>query len=538
MTILILVDTGNLVNWQGELIHAIHRHHRFNVCLLNVSQLDWWTTTRNSYSDQLMRGFISRFLDFKHADRDAFERIDINTILTGDSPVEVVDWNTDKLPASDLAINLSPLVDEKYCAESMGVSVWGLRFGKGAEIDSPLASAYEILASQPTTSLRVIETKPGEEGRSTVYKAESMTLNYSTRLNAGQLAWKVVECVPRLLEKRSVPPVESDHRELSILEGEVSPFQKVNSEALRLPASFPRWMWARFSKKARKKFFVEQWVLLTGKQTSSLMPDTLTTIQPPVDRIWADPFGIRRENKVFVFFEDMSLKTWRGQISCAELYKDGSFSEVKTVLQRNYHLSYPFLMEEEGELYMIPETGENRSIEVYRCRSFPDQWEYAGNLMSDIEAYDTTIFKHKGYWWLFTLVAPVKGMSTYDQLHLYYAKEFPSDTWTPHPANPIIDDARLARPAGYLFTLGNKLIRPSQDSSRRYGRGLNFNEVIEISTESYKEVLLEKHLASETSRKLRAMHTINHCGTISFLDAQVLRPKSKKNIRGTVIRPL
>ena len=40
------------------------------------------------------------------------------------------------------------------------------------------------------------------------------------------------------------------------------------------------------------------------------------------------------------------------------------------VLEKDYHLSYPFLFEDNDELFMIPETATNKTIELYKCEEF------------------------------------------------------------------------------------------------------------------------------------------------------------------------
>ena len=46
------------------------------------------------------------------------------------------------------------------------------------------------------------------------------------------------------------------------------------------------------------------------------------------------------------------------------------------------------------ELYMIPETAGNRTIELYKCVEFPMHWELSQVLMKDVYAVDPTILKH------------------------------------------------------------------------------------------------------------------------------------------------
>ncbi len=94
--------------------------------------------------------------------------------------------------------------------------------------------------------------------------------------------------------------------------------------------------------------------------------------ESPKGHYFADPFLIKDAEKHWLFFEDYSYATRHGVIGCAEVLPDGSLDESRTILQRPYHLSYPCLLRDGGgELYMIPETLQNGTIELYRCRAFP-----------------------------------------------------------------------------------------------------------------------------------------------------------------------
>jgi hypothetical protein len=49
--------------------------------------------------------------------------------------------------------------------------------------------------------------------------------------------------------------------------------------------------------------------------------------------------------------------------------------EPFAVLERSYHLSYPFIFRWGSDIFMIPETSDNRTVEVYRAVEFPGKWE-------------------------------------------------------------------------------------------------------------------------------------------------------------------
>ena len=172
---------------------------------------------------------------------------------------------------------------------------------------------------------------------------------------------------------------------------------------------------------------------------------------------------------------------------------------------------------------MIPETGGNRTVELYRCIHFPDQWEFHKTLMKDVRAVDATLIKHDGRWWMFVTIAEY-GNTTWDTLHLFHADDPLSNSWTPHPLNPVLADVRTARMAGRIFHNGSSLIRPSQDSSRRYGFGLNLNEITKLSTTEYAEKQIDR-LEPVPHSDVKAVHTFNFSSNWTMIDMSIRRSK-------------
>ena len=70
---------------------------------------------------------------------------------------------------------------------------------------------------------------------------------------------------------------------------------------------------------------------------------------------------------------------------------------------------------------------------------------------------------------------------------LFYSEDIFSANWIPHPMNPVVSDVEVARGAGKIFISNNKIFRPSQNNVRRYGYGVNINEIEELNTKSYKK---------------------------------------------------
>lgn len=90
----------------------------------------------------------------------------------------------------------------------------------------------------------------------------------------------------------------------------------------------------------------------------------------PKNEFWADPFLIKYKDEIYGFFENYEYNVSKGKISCAKIVGN-EFVDVKDALNLPYHLSYPFVIEQDNEFYIIPETNENKRLEVYKCVEFP-----------------------------------------------------------------------------------------------------------------------------------------------------------------------
>jgi hypothetical protein len=289
-----------------------------------------------------------------------------------------------------------------------------------------------------------------------------------------------------------------------------------NGQALRnmLIVIF-RYLVNRIVYQNKRKWFV------AFKQKEDPVPDALknyTSLIPPKDRFWADPFVIRRDDKAFIYVEEFLYSTNKGHIALLELDKDGKLLHTEKILEKAYHMSYPFLFEYEHKLYMIPETHDNKTIELYQCEEFPGKWRFVMNLMENVAAMDTTLFYYRHKWWLFTAINESINFPDYAELYLFYSGNLFTTKWHPHPNNPIVSDIRNARPAGRIFMHENKIYRPSQDCSGNYGRAFNINQVITLSETSYDEMIIAT-AEPDWEPGLKGTHTLNFDDDFAVIDA-------------------
>jgi hypothetical protein len=261
-------------------------------------------------------------------------------------------------------------------------------------------------------------------------------------------------------------------------------------------------------------------------QTESFHTGGFTVIPAPDGHFYADPFVWTHNGRSFIFFEDYPYREGKGVVSVLEMNENGPAGEARRVLERPYHLSYPFIFEHEGGIYMIPETLDAHRIELYRASHFPDRWELAAVLKENVDAVDTTLWVENGIFYFFTNIAH-KGTTPNDLLYLFCADSLTGE-WHPHRDNPLSSDVRSSRGAGNLFKQREKLIRPAQDCSVRYGYACQLNEVKVLSPEKYLETPLSR-IEPNWMPGLIGTHTINSNEWIEVIDGQIYKKFSSRN---------
>lgn len=280
----------------------------------------------------------------------------------------------------------------------------------------------------------------------------------------------------------------------------------------------------RLDKVLASPFFIDQWVVLTAREADFriLQWKDFTPLIPAKDRYWGDPFVVHKGGRHYVFVEEKMYATGKGHIACLELDEHQGLAGHRVVLERDYHLSYPFVFERGSEMYMIPETAANRTVELYRCERFPDRWAFVKVLLRDVYAVDATLLEDDGGAWIFANVK-ARGGSSLNEMHLFRAGGLLADEWRPHSRNPVVRDLGSARPAGRIFQQDGQWIRPAQDSRRRYGGALTFNRITRLDEEGYSE---ERVAGLEPpGGRIRATHTFNQTDGMTVIDAVMRRRK-------------
>lgn len=242
---------------------------------------------------------------------------------------------------------------------------------------------------------------------------------------------------------------------------------------------------------------------------------------------YADPFLFEHHGRTYLFVEDYDHRAGKAVISVVELGDEGPLGPPRQVLAHDVHLSYPVVVEHDGEVWMIPETSAGGTIELYRATRFPDAWQREAVLVDGVSASDATPFHHDGRWWLSATVR--HGGSYSDHLHLWSAPDL-RGPWTPHAGNPVLVDIASARPAGHVVRRDGRLLRPTQDCRDGYGVALNVMEVTRLDDDGFEQQQVGRLAAGERWPG-RRLHTYNNAGQFEVIDGSRINLRLPRRAR-------
>lgn len=543
----LLIDDYLIPAWAFKMLENINSSDHSEIVLIvkkktikkeKKSIFKKFLENRNSIVFTLFQKFDN--LLFRNSP-DAFELKDIRKICDCDE-IEVFTKETkfsDTVLKDDIEKIISHNVDvfirlgfrilRGEILNSSKYGIWSYHHGDNSVNRGGPAGAWEVLKRWTETGVFLQILTEDLDGGIKLSESFSATDMVSVNRNRNNLYWTALSLLPRKLnelyrlgEKEFFQKIKEDHNPYFYFNRLfLTPSNLVSVK------SFTRIVFQKIHSTIGSLFFYEQWVLLYKIEKQNKISTSFFRFKkmtPPKDRFWADPFVMEKNEKYYIFIEELIYKENKGKISVIEMDKAGNYSSPKVVLERDYHLSYPFLFEENEELYMIPETAQNRTVELYKCVDFPAKWELHKVLMTDVYAVDTTIFKKENKYWLFCNIKENEEASSADELFLFHSDSLISENWTAHPNNPVVSDVRKSRPAGNIFSVNNKLYRPSQNCAQSYGHGMKISEIIDLNEESYRENTLQS-IYPNWEKNIQGTHTLNHAGGLTVIDALVKRTR-------------
>jgi len=510
-------NSFELPAWEYEMLQQISKNEYASICTIIISENQ--EPAKKSFLYRLFTKFEDSWFGNKY---DAVKKINIKNIFSeknipADNIQEIESCNLDVIYISVTAnYQLQQVLPVRY-------GCWKIIVGKGKYFSATPPAFWEVMNGEASTGSSLIICNTKSENQITVYSGSTITIPYSVKNNLRSLLWKSSSFLPYRLKE--LYDLSSD---LFFEKYKCETIYKVSQ--LKSPGNgLMIWFFLKNSfsyliYKVRNATQKKRFTILFSNQPyndSKTNFAEFKTIALTKDNFIADPFIIKKDDKQFIFFEEFLYSKNKAHISVKELLKNGDATESVIVLDKPYHLSYPFVFEWENEFYMIPETAANNTVELYRCKRFPDQWDFVMNLMENISLIDCTLHFENGKWWMFACTQNHPVTTSNDQLLLFYSENLFSNNWIAHPQNPVATDISNCRPAGKIFSKDGKLYRPAQNNaSQQYGYALKINCIEILNEKEYKETEVFEILPG-VKNNLLAVHMFNFTDDTVVIDGIV-----------------
>lgn len=229
------------------------------------------------------------------------------------------------------------------------------------------------------------------------------------------------------------------------------------------------------------------------------------------DRWFADPFILGfDEEYIHVLAEEFFDPIQRGRISYLKVRKnDYTLLETKPILELEKHLSFPFIWRENSEIYVLPECFQSGCWSVYKYNKNIISLDYIKDVIKK-PLTDATIFQYNNDYFLLSTMQPDpngKKLTIFKSTDKFDGYKLSQE---------LFFDENIARNAGTVFLHNNKLYRPAQDCTKRYGHGVIIQEMC-ISGDKI-DMLNNTRIYPTTFRYKLGIHTFNEYNGLVVMD--------------------
>ena len=226
------------------------------------------------------------------------------------------------------------------------------------------------------------------------------------------------------------------------------------------------------------------------------------------DRWFADPFIIDDTLDSFIILaEEYMCDDRKARLAKLTVSKDDcKLLKNETILNLDTHLSFPNFIDVNGDFYVYPENGRSGKTYYYK---FDVPLKCVGEL-SSLPLADAVIQEIcNNYYLFFTFGSECNG----NRLLVHVA----NNPFGPYkPKQEIVFKDNIARRAGRMFKLGDRLISPAQICNNSYGEGVCLQEIIfDNGTISFREL---KRLYPTSKDYPSGLHTFNKFGNHVVID--------------------
>lgn len=232
------------------------------------------------------------------------------------------------------------------------------------------------------------------------------------------------------------------------------------------------------------------------------------------DRMFADPFLLNiDEDTIDVLAEEsIFLHKASSLVKLTISKKDFHLKRRKVILHTKKHLSYPYIIRNQNNIFLLPEHIASGKLDLYHYDEKKEICTFVKTII-EVPISDPCIYFKDGTYWLF---GSKKGTDQ-EELYLWQSPNIWGE-YTPKEGVLIKKTKKGSRMAGEIFTYNDKTYRPSQDCESHYGAGTIIWEIKNISQTDYQEQKVKALYPTNTSPYPNGLHTINFKGNWCVID--------------------
>lgn len=545
----IMLDQYNMEAWEYKMLeYIIHSDHAsIELIIINVHKkqsatrkLPVLTLETDGWLSRTLISMDNFFARHLSSSPDAFAYMDGTQLLHSIPEISIqpkTNQNYDYFDQSDLQkinnFNLDVIIQLGFrdltgeILQAAQYGIWRYQHADTTMIRGGPPGFWETLEQMDERGVVIQLVQDDQDDEIILYRSLFPCIPYSIKINNNYCFFRSAIFIARLLKRISLEGEEGflnmineQNARSHSVNGKTTYNKPNNADFIKMLIKQP---YRLIRTHLHTRLFHRQWLLMYDFHDEiSTSFDQYKTIIPPKDRFWADPHILYQDDMYYIYLEEYQYAKKKGYISLIEMQPSGEYSDPVKVLEEPFHLSYPHIFYHDETLFMIPETKEANSINLYECTRFPYEWKHRTTLMDSVEAVDATVLYHENTWWLFTNIADPKGTTDLNELYLFHSDTLLNDDWSPHPKNPIVSDIKKARPAGNIVTLDDILIRPAQICVPRYGYGISLNEIVVLTEEDYYEK--ENSIIEPTwDTRLNGVHTFCRENKLTMIDGDYNR---------------
>lgn len=256
----------------------------------------------------------------------------------------------------------------------------------------------------------------------------------------------------------------------------------------------------------------------------------------PISGLWkskpilfrADPFLFVKDCELFLFYE-LQYGFDPGQIVMIKTRDLKEWTKPIVVLKEPFHLSFPFVFEDNGKVYMIPECEKTDTVRLYVANDDLTYFTYVRTLLKQ-DRYkglycnyaDSHIYKKDDIYFLFT--SYLKDWKQHQML--FHSDNLLKGDFIAHPQSPVVVNNECGRNGGSIIDYDGKKLRVSQDCHKDYGENVSLHEIIRINREKYEETIYCKNIYSDNPLFPDGGHQLN---IVKFQDKYIYATDYKEN---------